>query len=192
MNLSLIGKIGVIIHYIFSSFLSIEIFIISLLLLVILLVNIKKKNILVQIATIGIFLGFVLGMFISYTSYVQNSFNSFVKGIMNYIYFPSTIVYFFIMVFVTCALLYSVFSKKMFALKKIINYIVFCILYFFFMSFLSLAAYNAFDLMDFTALYSNDVILSLVQVSNLLLFFWFIFTCFYHLYYYYKKKFDKK
>ena len=54
MNLSLIGKVGVIIRYIFSSFLSIEIFIISLLLLCILLINIKRKNTLVQIAAIGI------------------------------------------------------------------------------------------------------------------------------------------
>ena len=192
MNLSLIGKIGVIIRYIFSSFLSVEIFIISLLLLAILIVNLKQKNSLVQIAAIGIFLGFVIGMFISYTTYVQNSFDSFVKGIMNYIYFPSTIVYFFIMMFVTGAMLYTMFSKKLWIVKKIINYVVFSILYFFFMSFLSLAAYNSYDLMDFTALYSNEVILSLVQVSNLLLFVWLLFTGFYYLYQYYKKKYDKE
>ena len=119
------------------------------------------------------------------------SFNSFVKAIMNYIYFPSTIVYFFIMIFVTGALLYTIFSKKLWIGKRIINYAVFCILYFFFMSFLSLAAYNAFDLMDMNALYSNDTILSLVQISNLLLFVWMIFTGFYYLYQFYKKKFDK-
>lgn len=58
------------------------------------------------------------------------------------------------------------------------------------MSFLSLAAYNGYDLMDMTALYSNDQILSMVQVSNLLLFVWLLFTGFYHLYFYFHNKFD--
>ena len=191
MNLSLLGKLGIIFRYIFSSFLSIEMFIISLLLFVILIYNLKRNNRMVQIIAIGVYLGFVLGIFISYTNYVRSSFDSFVKGIMNYIYFPSTIVYFFIMVFVTIMILYTLFNKKMTIFKKVINYFVFSILYFFFMSFLSLAAYHGLDLMEITTLYENDTILSFVQVSNLLLFVWLLFTGFYHLYHFYKKKFDK-
>ena len=191
MNLSVLGKLGTIFHYIFSSFLSIEMFIISLLLFVILVYNLKRNNRMVQIVAIGVYLGFVLGIFISYTSYVQSSVDSFVKGIMNYIYFPSTIVYFFIMMFVTGMMLYTLFSKKVTTFKKILNYAVFSILYFFFMSFLSLAAYNGYDLMEITTLYENDTILSLVQVSNFLLFIWLLFTGFYHLYHFYKIKFDK-
>jgi len=191
MNLSLFGKLGIIFRYIFSSFLSIEMFIISLLLFVILIYNLKRNNRMVQIIAIGVYLGFVLGIFISYTNYVRSSFDSFVKGIMNYIYFPSTIVYFFIMVFVTIMILYTLFNKKMTIFKKVINYFVFSILYFFFMSFLSLAAYHGLNLMEITTLYENDTILSFVQVSNLLLFVWLLFTGFYHLYHFYKKKFDK-
>ncbi len=191
MDLSLFGKIGIIFHYIFSSFLSIEMFIISLLLFAILIFNLKRNNRMVQIIAIGVYLGFVLGIFISYTNYVQSSINSFVKGVMNYIYFPSTIVYFFIMVFVTIMMLYTVFNKKMSNLKKIINYFIFSILYFLFMSFLSLSAYNGIDLMDITNLYENNEILSFVQISNLLLFIWLLFTGFYHLYLFFKKKFDK-
>ena len=106
----------------------------------------------VQIIAIGVYLGFVLGVFISYTNYVQSSIDSFVKGVMNYIYFPSTVVYFFIMVFVTIMMLYTVFNKKLATFKKIINYLVFSILYFLFMSFLSLSAYNGIDLMDIATL----------------------------------------
>ncbi|MBR3211398.1 MAG: hypothetical protein IKF71_05640 [Bacilli bacterium] len=192
MNLSLFEKIGVIFRYIFSSFLSIEILIISLLLFAILIFNIKRNNRMVQIAAIGVYLGFILGILISYTSYVQTSFDSFVKEVMNYIYFPSTIVYFFIMVFVIGMMIYTIFSKKLTILKKVINYAIFSIMFFFFVSFLSLAAYNAYDLIDITKLYENDVILSIIQVSNLLLFIWLIFTGFYHLYHFYKKKFDKE
>ena len=191
MNLSLFGKLGIIFKYIFSSFLSIEMFIISLLLFIILLINLKKNNRIVQIVAIGIYLGFVIGIFISYTTYVKGSFDSLVKWIMNYIYFPSTIVYFFIMIFVTIMILYTLFSKKMTKFKKIVNYSVFSILYYFFMSFLSIAAYNNLDFMEITSLYENDTILSFVQVSNLLLFVWILFTGFYHLYLFYKRKFDK-
>ena len=172
MELSLIEKIGVIFRYLFSSFLSIEMFIISLLLFLILICDLKKN------------------IFISYTTYVRNSFDSFVKAIMNYIYFPSTIVYFFIMMFVAMLLLYTLFSKKLSVFKKIVNYSVFSILFFFFMSFLTLASYNSYDLMDIPTLYENDTILSLVQLSNLLLFLWILFTGFYYLYHYFKKKFD--
>ncbi len=191
MNLSILEKIGIVFRYIFSSFLSIEMFIINLLLFVILIYNLKKNNRFVQILAIGIYLGFVLGIFITYTSYVQSSINSFVKEIMNYIYFPSTIVYFFIIVFVTGMILFTLFSKKLTTSKQIINYSVFSILYFFFMSFLTLSAYNGYDLMDMVSLYENDVILSLVQISNFILFLWLIYTGFYWLYRFFKKKYDK-
>ena len=190
MNLSLFEKIGIILRYIFSSYLSVEMFIISLLLFCILVVNIKNDNRIIQIISVSIYLGFVIGIFVTYTSYVRTSINSFVKSVMNYIYFPSTIAYFFIMVFVTCMLLYTLFSKKLSHVKKVINYAVFSILFFFFMSFLALSAIDGVDLINITRLYQNDTILSFVQISNLLLLIWIIFTVFYHLYLFYKKKYD--
>lgn len=190
MNLSLIDKLVVIARYLFSSFLSIELFVISLLLFFVLFVNLKKDNRIVQIISLSIYLGFVVGVFITYTSYVRTSIDSFVKGIMHYIYFPSTIVYFFIMVFVTIMVVYTLFSKKLSFFKKVVNYAFFSILFFFFMSFLSLAAIDNVDLIHVTKLYENDTILSLVQVSNFLLVIWIIFTFFYYLYHFYQKKYD--
>ena len=192
MNLSLLEKLKVIFQYMFSSFLSIETFVISLLLFFILVFNLKKKNRMIQIIAVGVYLGFVLGMFISYTSYVRSSFDSFVKTIMNYIYFPSTIVYFFIIIFVAGMVIYTLYSKKLSNFKKIVNYFVFSVLFFFFLSYLSLAAYNEYDLLDVPALYENNTILSLVQISNLILLIWLLFTGFYHLYQFFKKKFDKE
>ena len=190
MNMSLFDKIGLIFKYIFSSFLSIEIFIFSLLLLFLLIYNIKRKNKFVGIATIGVYLGFLIGIMISYSSYVKICVDAFVKSVMNYIYFPSTIVYFFIFVFVTCLMLTTIYSKKITNFKRIVNYIFFSILYFFFMSFVSIAAYNNIDLVDITSLYKNSIILSIVQISNLLLVIWIVFTIFYRLYKYFKAKFD--
>lgn len=190
MNLSLMGKISLIFKYIFSSFLSIEIFMISLLLFVILILNQKKSNLVTQLVAIAIFLGFILGIFISYTTYVKTCLDSFVKAVMSYIYFPSTIAYFFIMLFVTIMMLYTLFSSKLTTFKKIFNYSFFCFLYFLFMGFLSLSAYDMVDLLDIAVLYKNDTILSFVQISNLLLVIWLVYTGFYHLFLYFKRRFD--
>lgn len=190
MNLSLIEKLGVIFKYTFSSFLSIEMFIFSLLLFCILVYSVKVNNHFIQMISIGIYIGFVIGIIISYTSYVQTSFNSFTKAILNYIYFPSTVVYFFIIVFVTILILYTLFSKNISNIKKIFNYLFFSIMYFFFMTFMALSAFDGVDLMEITELYKNDTILSIVQISNLLLVIWLIVTGFYYLYRYFKKRFD--
>ena len=85
MNLSFIDKFVVIFRYIFSSFLSIEMFLMTLLLFFVLLVNLKRNNCFIQMLAIGIYLGFVLGILISYTSYVKTCIDSFVKEILNYI-----------------------------------------------------------------------------------------------------------
>lgn len=190
LNLSFIDKFVVIFRYIFSSFLSIEMFLMILLLFFVLLVNLKRNNRFIQMLAIGIYLGFVLGILISYTSYVKTCINSFVKEILNYIYFPSTIVYFFIIVFVTIMILYNLFSKKLSFFKKVFNYLFFSLMYFLFTSFISLATYDGVDFLDVTKVYQNDTILSFVQISNLLLVIWTIFTGFYHLYLFYKKKYD--
>ena len=60
--------------------------------------------------------------------------------------------------------------------------------YFFFMAFIALAAYDSVDLVDVAILYQNETILSLVQISNLILLIWALFTGFYHLYKYFKKR----
>ncbi len=190
MDLSLFEKFGILFRYIFSSFLSIEMFLLSLLLFMILVVNLRRNNHLVQMIAIGIYIGFVIGILISYSTYVKSCMDSFVKAIMNYIYFPSTIVYFFIILFVTVMILWTLFSKKMSQFKKIVNYLFFSILYFFFMSFVALAAYDMVDLLDIAKLYQNETILCLVQISNFILLIWLLFTGFYYLFFYFKKKFD--
>lgn len=142
-------------------------------------------------AAIGIYIGFIVGILISYNTYVETCVNSFVKAVMNYVYFPSTVTYFFIMVFVTVMILYSIFTNKISNFKKIVNYSFFSLLYFFFMSFIALCTYDGVDLVETTKLYENDTILALVQISNFILLIWIIFTGFYWLYIKFKKKYDK-
>ena len=55
---------------------------------------------------------------------------------------------------------------------------------------IALATYDGVDLLDTPTLYENDLILSLVQLSNFILVIWIIFTGFYWFYKYLKKRFD--
>lgn len=190
MDMSLFEKIWIIFDYIGSSFLSIGMLLLSLLLMCVLLVNIRANNKYINIAAMGIYLGFILGIIISYSDYVKLCINGFVKTIINYIYFPSTFMYFLIFLFVSGLMIYTIFSKKINKLKKTINYITFSILYFFFMSFIVLTIASGVDIYDVIALYKNEIILSIVQVSNFLFLIWGLFTLFYELYNYFKKRFD--
>ena len=121
MDLNLIGKFSTVFKFVFSSFLSIEMLLISVLLLIILIVNLKQKNRTFQFVALAIYLGFVLGIMISYTTYVKTCIDSFFKAILNYFYFPSTITYFFIIIFVTIMIIYTIFSNKMTFFKKVFN-----------------------------------------------------------------------
>lgn len=190
MNLSLFEKIIVIFKYIFSSFLSIEMFISSLLLFCILLFNLKRKNKMVQAIAIVVYIGFLIGVMVTYSTYVQSCIDAFTKSFLNYVYFPSTVVYFFIIVFVTVMLLITVFNEKMTVFEKMINYLIFSILYFFFMAFIVLSSSSGVDLLNVVDLYKNETILSLVQVSNLILVLWFVYIFFFKLYCYFRKKYD--
>ena len=190
MNMSLFEKFEVLIEYMTSSFLPLGMFILCLLLLCILLVNIKLKNKYINIASIGIYLGFIFGIVLSYKDYVQLCVNSFVKTIMNFIYFPSTFAYFIEFIVITFLMVYTIFNEKMEIFKKIINYICFTVMYFFFMMFIVLSVTSGVDIYNASVLYQNEIILSIVQVSNLFLLVWILFTLFYQLFIYFKKKYD--
>ena len=190
MNSSFLDKIGLVFKYIFSSAVTIELFIFSVLLFILLIINMKKKSPVINIGFVAIYLGLLFSVIVSYSGYVKLCFKLLIKGIMQYIYFPSTIVYFFIILFVTCMIIYTIFNKKLTKFKKIFNYIIFSFIYLLFMLFITLSASSGINLANMKELYLNDTILSLVQISNFSLFFWIIYTLFYKLYCYFKKKFD--
>lgn len=190
MNIGFFERMKIIFDYMFSSFLSIETLVLSILMLSILLINIKVKNKYVNFIAVGIYIGFILGIAISYRDYVGLCISGFVKEILYYIYFPSTFIYFLNFTVITFLMLGTVFSKKLSNFKKIINYIFFSMLYFLFMSFIILAIYSGVDIYNIADLYKNNIILCIVQCSNLLFGIWIIFTMFYNLYFYFKKKYD--
>ena len=108
---------------------------------------------------------------------------------MNYIYFPSPVVYFFIVVFMIINNVYTLF-KDMGMFKKIFNYVCSFIIFLLFFLYVILITTNGIDLGNIVSIYSNEIVLSIVQISNLVFVIWIVVSLFYKLYLFYKKKVD--
>ena len=192
MEMTIIDKIIIMFKYIFSSFMGIELLLLSLLLFIFTILNIKKNNKIVKIVSIILCLAFLLGLIVSYHNYALYCIDSFIKFLLSYIYFPSMVMYFFIMILVTIAIIVTIVSKKMSTSKKIVNSIVLSIMYLCFMCVASLAVTENLDLSVAGNLYKNETLLSFIQVSDLLFFFWFEYTLLYYFYKFLEYKLDKK
>ncbi len=190
MEMTIIDKFALIFKYISSSFMGIELFILSLILFLFTFLNIKKNNKIVKIISAILCLGFLIGIIVTYKSYAMQSIDTFIKWILSYLYFPSMVVYFFIILFVTIDIIITIFSNKMPKVKKVVNSIVLSILYFCFMAVISIALKDNINLSSTMSLYTNDTILAFIQLSNLLFAFWTEFTILYYFYKFLQKKLD--
>lgn len=192
MELTIFDKLAYIFKYITSSFLGIEIFILSILLFLFTVLNIKKDNKIVKISSSILCLGFLIGIVISYHNYALYCIDSFIKLFLSYLYFPSMVTYFFMMIMTTIALIITIFSSRMSKSKRIINSVALSALYLSFMCVAALAITNNLDLSVAKELYQNDTLLSFIQISNLIFSFWVEYTLLYYLYKFLEYKLDKK
>ena len=74
---------------------------------------------------------------------------------------------------------------------KRIAIVVSGVLYLFYVNVIALITYNGINVSDKAAIYSNDIILSFIQVSNLILLIWIIFIIGYFLFLLFKRE-DKE
>ena len=178
MVLSFLEKLTLIGRLLCSSFLEIGLSILTLLFFLILVVNIKanKKvyNYLMSLIMI-VFLGVVI--YFNY-DYVVYTVDIILKAIMKYIYFPSNAVYFMIVFLSFIFLVVTIFKNNL--------------LFLMFYSFMAVVSTSKVDMMDTVSMYTNNYILSLVQISNVIFIFWLIITLFSMLYRFFKKKYDKE
>lgn len=192
MELDLFVKMKIILKLLFSSFMSIEIVLFFLLLLLLLLVNLKIKN---KMTSVIISLAFIIGVFVFsffFSSYTIQCLDSFIIQVMNYYYFPSTIVYFFIFLFMLFVCIFTIWSKRMGLVKRVFNYCCSILTFLLFSIFIMLAVQGKIDMADTISLYKNRQILSVVQVSNLVVLFWAVISFFYYLYIFFRRKFDQE
>lgn len=192
MVLSFLEKLTLIGRLLCSSFLEIGLSILTLLFFLILVVNIKanKKvyNYLMSLIMI-VFLGVVIYFNCDYVVYTVDII---LKTIMKYIYFPSTAVYFMIVFLSVIFLVVTIFKNNLSNFKKGFNYLMFSLIFLMFYSFMAVVSTSKVDMMDTVSMYTNNYILSLVQISNVIFIFWLIITLFSMLYRFFKKKYDKE
>lgn len=191
MFMSFLEKIQTLFNYMFSSFLTIELFILILLFFFLLILNIKRKQRIVNYFTsicIIIFMGIII--FLNW-NYVVYCFDYFMEGIMKNILFPSTVVYFWIVFLVSLFTIITILNKKDMKFKRYVNYISFAFIYLLFSLFIVEVISNKIILADRVELYTNNVILAIVQISDLIFVLWVIYTLFWYLFRYFKKKYDK-
>ena len=190
MEVSLLEKMKIIFESLFSSFMFIEIFLFFLLLFVIVVVNLRKKSRFVPILLTIMFVLMVITFGIYFSSYVFVCIDTFIMKIMDYYYFPSTVVFFFLFLVSLIIFIYTLYSKRLKPSKKIFNYCCNTLIFLFFAMFISFSLMYKIDLADTVSLYRVPQILAVVQVSNLLFLIWIVVTIFYHLYLLFKDKFD--
>lgn len=190
MILTLFEKIGLVFKTVFSSFASVELFIIILLLFSFLIINAKVDNKIVKYGFLALICGFIIGTICFNADYAGYCFDYLLKGIMNYIYFPSTVIYFLIVIFAAVLVIVSVFSKKMSIIMRRVFAGFFSFIYLLFFNFILVSASAKLDLADKVSLYQNDAVLSIVQISNLVFVVWLLVILFYKLFLFFKKKYD--
>ena len=190
MAVSFMEKFDLVFRNTFSSFLGIETLAIALLLFLFLVLNISIKSTVVKVGMFLIIVGFLFGVAYLNRSYTIFSIDYLIKVVMNYIYFPSTLVYFIIIVLSAVFIISSNFSKRMPPLKKWLDAIFFTIIYFLFFNFIIVVFNNKLDLTDKVGLYADKTVLSIIQLSNLFFVAWLIVLLFYKLYDYFKNNYD--
>ncbi len=190
MFLSFLEKLQIILKYSFSSFLAIGLLLLSFLFFLLLIINIKQRKKIVNYFAIFVILLVVILLICFNIDYAIYCSNYLIKGILKYFYFPSTVIYFLLFVVVTFVAIYTTLSNKLSFIKKIINYLCCGIFYFLFFSFISIVSYNKLNLDDKVQLYTNDLILTFVQISNLIFIVWLVYTFFWYLFKFFKKKYD--
>ena len=156
-----------------------------------LVLNIKKNNKIVLWSFVIGFIVFMTVIVVMNFDYATYSIDYLLNAIMKYIYFPSTVVYFLIVVLSLVFILISNFSNMPYY-KKVLDISFFSIIYFLFFNFIAAIDEYKLDLADKVSLYSNNLVLSIVQISNLVFVIWIIVILFYKLYNYFKNKYDEK
>lgn len=189
MFLTLLEKITTVFTNAFSSFAGVESTIIVLLLFLFLVLNAKFDNKIVKCGFLVIVLSIIFTTVYLNQSYAVYSIDYLIKAIMNYIYFPSTVIYF---VIVICSGIFMIISnfRKCSKFRKVLDSIFFSSIYFLFFNFIIAVSNAGLDLADKVSLYKNDLVLSIIQLSNLIFVVWLIVMFFYKLYNFFKKKYD--
>lgn len=188
MDLNSFEKIITILKYMISSFMNIEVLLIILLFFGLIFLNAKRDNLYVKIGTVLSLVIFFVTIFIYYNKYIGECVTKFIKLLLNLFYFPPTGIYFVYMIFVALVLIVNLLYKKLDILFRRINIVCSGILFLFYSNAIAFILTNKIDVFDKAAVYGDNILLSIIQISNLLLVIWVAFMVGYILYMVFKKE----
>ena len=180
MDLSILEQLMTFISLPFQSFLTIEILLIFIILLIFLLYNEKRKSKKVKIAFTALIIFFFSLLVFYFSEDIITVLSEIIKTLMRCFYFPNIIFYILTAVISLILLIYTSLKNNLTKLNKIITYIFTIIHHYLFTNFISLAIINNISLTDTANIYQHDDMFVIVLFSQIIFILLIIYKVIYH------------
>ena len=180
MDLSIIEKLITFITLPFQSFLTIEILLIFLLILMFLIYNEKRQNKKVKYAITALIIFFFSLLAFYFSEDIVTVLSEIVKTIMRCFYFPNIVFYILTAVISLVILIYTILKNNLTKLNKIITYVLTLIHLYLFTNFISLAITNNTSLTNTANIYQHDNMFIIVLFSQIIFIILILYKVIYH------------
>lgn len=168
MDLSILEQLMTFITLPFQSFLTIEILLIFIILLIFLLYNEKRNSKKVKIVFTALIIFFFSLLVFYFSEDIITVLSEIIKTLMRCFYFPNIIFYILTAVSSLILLIYTSLKNNLTKLNKIITYIFTIIHLYLFTNFISLAISNNLSLTDTANIYQHDNMFVIVLFSQII------------------------
>ena len=180
MDLSIIEKLITFITLPFQSFLTIEILLIFLLILMFLIYNEKRQNKKVKYAITALIIFFFSLLAFYFSEDIVTVLSEIVKTIMRCFYFPNIVFYILTAIISLVILIYTILKNNLTKLNKIITYVLTLIHLYLFTNFISLAITNNTSLTNTANIYQHDNMFIIVLFSQIIFIILILYKVIYH------------
>lgn len=180
MDLSIIEKLITFITLPFQSFLTIEILLIFLLILIFLIYNEKRQNKKVKYAITALLIFFFSLLAFYFSEDIVTVLSEIVKTIMRCFYFPNIVFYILTAIISLVILIYTILKNNLTKLNKIITYIFTLIHLYLLTNFISLAIINNTSLTNTANIYQHDNMFIIVLFSQIIFIILILYKVIYH------------
>ncbi len=191
MDLNFFDRLITLIKLPFSSFLTIELLIIFIILYIFCLYNEKRKNKIVKYGFLGLIIFFFSFTFFYFSKDILNVLEEIIKTLMTIFYFPNIIFYILTVLITLGILIYNIFTVKTTKLNKIIIYTLTFLHQFLFVNFLVLAISNNISLIDTANIYQRNDMFIITYFSQIIFIIIILYKLIYHFCYIKKDKLKK-
>lgn len=155
-----------------SNPLYLGLFIIFVLLFLFQFLNVKRRNIVVQIFVSVLFLGLMAFVILGYRESILTGLDYLIERLVLNLYFPSFIIYMIVILFSYLIFVYTTFHKKFSSVVKKINTGFFTFIQFLFCVFLIIVITEKIDISSRIAMYQSQDLTLVLQMSMILFLLW--------------------